>query len=1205
MTHPVWVLDTTWDPIELKKHQKLFPFLQVLQSKRDILKQIRKLSKTGISCSGGFYFVHQSDVLEESEHLDDLLRNEDFALFSGASAGSEECVHPRSKIKRQLTKFLQYWKDGDPQSARRLLKQDTNVRKIDRIRLWIDRVQHDYINLLAPLDLLAISFSGGEIDEATYEQSRDKLIRRMRDKITTLLSQRATDLGGLAGVFKEAETLFDDPLKTTRTTKRPENDRLTSYLGARILHIDDEIDNGWDLVMPLLFGDRYASESDLEKVPSQIAELENQGDPFIVLLDLGLTSGDSHVPKTWRGLNLLRDIRKQSPVAPIHVFSARDNVETYRQVLEDGASGFIRKPCRVLLSKDDVALYSSFCDQMLTSRYDIFRYFLYRAFDVIQKDLKSGSGTTPFKDQNDPKWMKRRRNLLIFLEELKSADLERSTRDRDYSAMAMRDLILALYRPFEREIDAGRPESYKTRLLCAYRNECAHAGGGRNGEFHSFDLRDLMLFALLLLDPETLDMKVSAEASHLATKAFRSLFPDPDAAKLKEWTRDARYKDWEHRPLNNRLDNVLQKTDASPEIMWLAADKILDPTFKKRQAGPFSISVADPISKMLSLPDRQNAPKAESPSPPTNKSIRPTKGMSDYFGGDPTNRFIAFGTKYRDVRVNGKDPGQRDYFSWYYDKHIRDYTEGFAPELIEFLKNTYGAGTEAEGNSGVPSARPTRPSKAVEENQVVAPKDAGFNLSLFRVHRLNEADLIRTALKEIASKIDRAVLDDQKQDVIHIEGVGSGDEAAGQRLGVKLRLRQSRNGDKQFLQITPTAGQIKNRPGPGFLLSYSDAQRLINKAVGAVSWVNQEGASYLDFEQGGQFSQSGCQNTKVASNQRLSEILKGLPLAIVAGTPDVEPAVSSWKDAISKSGAVQVVPVDEASAQIVIVPENCADRELDSVRERFDRAGTPWKVVNPDPRYKDWNVLLGIASRLGRSHGSAAHDNIASPNTWFLGIDLGHQKGVGSTIAATLVDHQGKLLAWTRGPNRGLSERATAERISEESMRSLLRTLLDEFSLSSDWSGARFVIHRDGRTLEDVDTMCEFLTLAFGIRHVDWLDVDKQRAPLFFIDPNADTGQFVVAVDDDGQEEMWLRTAPGRAGRYSRPLCLVPRACGSDIISLGLEVFKLSNVLTQDYEMKNKLPITTYFADGFSSTGEKRVKFWGYNELRRPRVVKC
>ena len=177
MTKPVWILDTTWDPVDLKQRKQRFPFLDVLQSRREILDRTRELSKTGKSDLEGFYFVHQSDVLDVANLLDGLLQTGDFVLFSGASAGADERVYPRSKIKRSLNDFLQYWQDGDHSSAKGLLSQAKAVRQIDRIRLWIDRAQHDYINLLAPLDLLAMAYVGGG-DRRDHLQAGTRCVNR-------------------------------------------------------------------------------------------------------------------------------------------------------------------------------------------------------------------------------------------------------------------------------------------------------------------------------------------------------------------------------------------------------------------------------------------------------------------------------------------------------------------------------------------------------------------------------------------------------------------------------------------------------------------------------------------------------------------------------------------------------------------------------------------------------------------------------------------------------------------------------------------------------------------------------------------------------------------------------------------------------------------------------------------------------------------
>lgn len=1214
MTAPVWILDTTWDPDDLKQRKQRFPFLTVLRSEREIFDRIRELSNTGKADLGGFYFVHHSDVLKVANLLDGLLRSGDFVLFSGAAAGADERVHSRRKIKQNLNDFLQYWQDGDHGSAKGLLSQAKAVRQIDRIRLWLDRAQHDYINLLAPLDLLAMAYVGGEIDTTAYTQTRDALTARLQGKAQEFLKEQTSNLRGLARVFEEAVTLFEDPQQFKRPVSLPETERLSHYLDAWILHVDDEIDNGWDLVMPLLFGDRYTCETDPAKVVDRIAEFENRGDPFLVLLDLGLKSGDSRVPKAWRGVDLLRAIRAQFPAAPVHAFSARGDMETYRRVFEAGANGYIHKPCRVLSSTDEATLYREFRGQLLASRYDIFRYFLYRAFDVIQRGLETGKDKPPFEDQRDPKWRKRRQNLRLFLEALKNTDLERTPRDRYYSAMAIRHLILALYRPFERSKDEGRPNHPSARLLSAYRNECAHAGGEKTEEqpLHSFDLRDLMLMALLLLEPETLAMTVPEEARHLAEKAHRTLFHDPPTAELRKWLRDVHYEDWGDRPLNPPLAKSLPKylpiqETASWKIWALTADKILHPTVEEQRIGRLTIAVADSLPLLMPLPVAEAEQAHGAPVPPTPQTGRRIKGMAYFFGGDSANRYINFGSRYSGVKVNGGDPGQRDYFAWYYDKHIRSYPGDFEPELVAFLKSTYGVGSDAEVGGETPApagsqrfigrlsrwlTRRTVPVKAPPASEQ---KASEFRLSLFRVSPTHGDAAVGDALAELVSGIDQAVRDEQRPGVVYFEQSPSGAGSTTQRLGVRLRLRRSADDTAPFLQINPTVEPPQDQRTPGLALDYEVARRLVETAAAALPWL-EPAASSTDFERRGPFSSAEDLGTPVADGRRLQEALSGLPVAVVAGTPAVQPAVTRWETAISKSGAARVVPVAAASALVVIVPKDCPDTILEQVRAHYDGAGTPWKVVNPDPRYKDWNVLMGLASRLGPSHEPIGLVRAADPNTLFLGIDLGHRPGVGSTIAATLVDHQGRLQGWTQGPNQALREHTNAERISEDSMRRLLRALLAE------WPAAppRLVIHRDGRTLEDVDAMREIIESELGVQNVDWLDVDKQRAPLFFIDPDPATGQFVVFKDDNGQEEMWLRTAPGRARRYSRPLCLVPRECSTDIVPLGREVFALSNAPTQDYEMKGKLPITTYFADGFSSTGAKQVSFWGYEQLRRP-----
>ena len=102
---------------------------------------------------------------------------------------------------------------------------------------------------------------------------------------------------------------------------------------------------------------------------------------------------------------------------------------------------------------------------------------------------------------------------------------------------------------------------------------------------------------------------------------------------------------------------------------------------------------------------------------------------------------------------------------------------------------------------------------------------------------------------------------------------------------------------------------------------------------------------------------------------------------------------------------------------------------------------------------------------------------------------------------------------------------------------------------------------------------------------------------MFAVPNRGQTGHYAEFVDSTGQSEIWLRTAPEKSA-YARPICLIPQQTIADIETLALEVFDLSYALAQDYEMKNRLPLTTYLADGLSASGDKAVRFWGYEHLR-------
>jgi hypothetical protein len=419
-------------------------------------------------------------------------------------------------------------------------------------------------------------------------------------------------------------------------------------------------------------------------------------------------------------------------------------------------------------------------------------------------------------------------------------------------------------------------------------------------------------------------------------------------------------------------------------------------------------------------------------------------------------------------------------------------------------------------------------------------------------------------------------------------------------------LRENRLPSERFIQIYPAAVEVDKHVDlkRGVIINYRKAEELIKSAVSALPWVNHEGVSNtcLAPVDSGIFSiYSAASTINEASEARLKEVFKGISLAVIAGAPSVSnAAVLEWEHALSRYQAVTIDTLENAKAIVVVIPKDSPPAVLNEVYDRYKDCKRPWKIVNPDAKYKDRNVLVGIATRFGHTLKPITSIRDRDPNIWFMGIDMGHADGIGTTIAATLVDCQGRLVAWTQGPNTSSFSHRNAEVISELSMRKIARSLLKGWSGDFDWSNKRLVIHRDGNTLEDVDVMIDILNDELGgVRHIDWLDVNKQRAPFFFIDPKTVAGQFVIFEDIRNGTEMWVRTASGQSDKYARPLCLTPRTLVTDIETLGLEVFDLANVATQDSCMKTKLPVTTYFADGFSSTGEKRVKFWGYEQLKK------
>ena len=1226
----VWILDSTWSPEDLKQRQGRFPELLHIATRAEIQDRIRKLAKnTSADLGQDFWFVHQSDVGEVAHLLDPLLQSDNFWLFSGASAGAHEGVLPRSLVSRQLDDFLGYWSTGDCESARKVLTQ--KLWWIDRIRLWTDRAQHDYINLLAPIDLLSTALASAEIDPARYSALRSKMMDRLAAKRNELLAAQGENLRNMARVFEEAIDIVraGDPSAKGVPAALSDDQRIASEFPGRILHMDDEIDKGWDLIMPELFGEQYEYVTNPDNVFPRVADLERDATAYVVLLDLGLKSGDSDVPKAWRGVSVLKQLRRQFPAAPIRVFSARSDLHSYREVMEGGANGFIQKPCRALSSDSDAQIFARFRAQILGARFDIFRSFLYRAFDALREGLDEGSIPTPFFDERDPKWRKRKGNLSLALERLLAVDFERCCRDPRYANTAIRDLILALFRPLERpsprDPEAGvvsEDTDWKLRIAKTYRNLCAHIGPG--WDVTHLDLRDVMLVAMLLLDSESLGVPLTPRIRHFLEQAYRQLFfmATPEVAR----------EQWEARQRAPRNIPSLQKAllrhppnvpfEHYPAedhgILALIADKIVAPEFDDQEIVLLPRETA--ITQGPWAPYRGDVRQAESPTPQTQGGMaarrteavvrkgRAVKGMDHFFSGEGPSRVIRVGQRYAGVVVDGEDPDQRSFFAWYFDTNMKNYPNEFSEDLLSFLGTIYGVGPCAqESQRQIPSgASPDAAPSAPDGRAVVAKptrvsveeRMAPFHVALFRLLDQDVGAPAEEAARTVGKNLASAFLDPESRNTVFMEPIpGSGPSP--RHRGVRFRSRDQFAGAR-FLQIDPAASRRTELDKDPEFLSYHDAARLVGAAAETIAWVGSQPLKSEDIPRTGRFTPVGSSRS-IADQERLRSFYQNKRIAVVDEIPGGNPEMrAEWERNLTRSAGIGSAPTESADALVVLIPEKSPPALLESVHQRWQDCGRPWKVVSPGARYKDWNVLVAVASRFGPLVESFAPYRQRDPNTFFIGLDLGHQRGEESALAATLIDSRGRLLGWSRTGNPGPRPREPAERIHQDSFLNVLQALWPLLERHSQDTNCRVVIHRDGRTLEPVDDYVGMLTDEFAIETVDWVDVDKQRAPLFFLDSSESIGHFAVFDNASGQSEMWLRTSPGAKAHYARPLCLTNRTAQTDLETLGFEVFDLSNATAQDYEMKVKLPVTTYFADGFSSTGDKSVRFWGYEHLYRP-----
>lgn len=1224
MDKKVWLLDTTWAESDITDRCRRYPALQGLLTKRKIESHLKKWAKgKGALSPVDFVFIHQSDAAELIEHVETLRgRHQNIRLFSGAVTDPSGGTIPRSTVQRQLDDFLAYWEGGDSRSALALLEEPEFL--VHRIRRWIERFHHDYINLVAPIDLLSVAFAAGDIEEQRFEELHSALAEGLQEKQQNLISTRGAELGKLRGVIDELIDVVKHDYRGNKGAPEmlPASARLQSALPITVLHVDDEIANGWNLVMPELMPG-YSYKEDPAEVLAEVHRLEQSGGPYVVLLDLGLQSGDSPTPKAWRGLDVLREIRKDYPHAPVYLFSARNDAETYREATEAGADGFILKPCRVLADISDYDLYARFRGQLERARYDVFRAFTYRAIREVRTYLAKGQipALTEHSGDVGPDGLIRLQNIDLALAALLDTDMERVTRDARYANVALRHLNLALYRPVEPRDDpttreTARPDDHwKTKVLKRFRNISAHHG--RSPELFHLDLRDLTIVTELLLAPEVLNAPVDS-ARHLLRTAQQQIFrsPEPNRIDNQLWeVRDGRDKALH--PLLRYISRLLPPkrfTDKHRSAdLWLyalLADKLRHPNFSDSEitirgeaslAGRPGSAYHSPYRPTPSAlkSGRQIQSQAQTTTKVNERSSSGVKSLDYFVRERDGRRYIVFGTQWRETEVDATDPAQRAFFAWYYEEHVRGHEDRYGEDALAFMRETYSVGESAPQPTDAAPIPANQPPQTMQNNSHTSTgseplrAEPDFSIALYKIAEPPRENIIACAMRSLEEQLGRTDSNDplgRKNTHFFAEVT----DRAGERYlrGVELRARGGLQPSAQYLQIRAAQTRADGTNDSVMPLSYEEAWALVSRAVGSINWIDHQRLSAAELPTYGQMTLAASAQPQQLQS-RLSALLKGVQLAVVsAAHREAEHLASDWRDCLSKKYGLPVVEPQRADAVVVVVPERSSQQTMRDVYAQWSGSGKPWKVVSPSPTYKDWNVLVGLASRLAYQHNIPTGIRSRDPNLLFVGLDLGRRSADCSHLAATLINARGQLIAWTKVEN------TASERIQFDSFSKIFNKLIPTMRESADPERLRLVIHRDGKALEPVDEYLTWLAEVHEIDKADWVDIDKRRAPMFSVTRREQTGQYAEFVDSTGQKEIWLRTAPEKSA-YARPICIIPQQTITDLETLALEVFDLSYALAQDYEMKNRLPLTTYLADGLSSTADKAVRFWGYEHLRR------
>jgi CheY-like chemotaxis protein len=292
-------------------------------------------------------------------------------LYSGGATG-DNGIYQRSEVRRKLEDFIVRVKNND-QNPMEAFNDKKPLRSLIQ---WLNVYQHDFGNLYAPLDYLALLYQGGDISEHQYQKIKEEL----KAIVSENLAQKTYTNKGLGDVFKQGEISFND-VKSVNFSANADSIPLKKFVSFPIIHIDDDIANGWNSIFSTVFGKHYIYKSTPKEGLREISKYAHSN--CVVFLDLRMPNKVGNKPSKATGFEALRTIRKKWPLLPVFIFSADTDYTSYGNAIKQGASGYFVKYVRSLETRTDNALYLEFWKNMRTVRIANIKHCIGYAFNSI------------------------------------------------------------------------------------------------------------------------------------------------------------------------------------------------------------------------------------------------------------------------------------------------------------------------------------------------------------------------------------------------------------------------------------------------------------------------------------------------------------------------------------------------------------------------------------------------------------------------------------------------------------------------------------------------------------------------------------------------------------------------------------------------------------------------------------------------------